>query len=192
MQLRNAEQHLWKPKVSNLGDGLQLQETPLVPLLSAKNRNTRLRFTQTHHNWTTEDWTNLSWSDESQRSDGQSRIRCKQHGGMDPSHLVSRLQAAADGVMGGTFLAHFGPLSTNWRSLKGCSLPESYCWPHCNHLASSSRIRSPQLLSGTWQWVHCMKWRGSCCLGEHRYRLPVKNGALNGGPRCKQQMNQRK
>lgn len=84
-----------------------------MPLLPAKNRNTRLQFTQTHHNQTTEEWKIMSWSDEAQRSDGQSRIWCKQHGGMDPAHLLSMLQAAADGVMGVTFLAHFGPLSTN-------------------------------------------------------------------------------
>lgn len=31
------------------------------------------------------------------------------------------------------------------------------------------KLRSPQLLSGTGQWVHCVKWRGLCCLqrGEH-------------------------
>lgn len=127
------------------------------------------------------------------RSDGQSRIWCKRHGGMDPSYLVSMPQVAADGVMGGPFLAHFGPLSTNWRPLKRCSPPESYCWPHCNHLASSSRtmhrvtkLRSAQLLSGTWQWVHWMKWRVVLSPGTdrwaQRYRIPVKNGLLNGGP----------
>ncbi len=36
-----------------------------VPLLSAKNRKQRLKFAQSHQNWTIEDWKNISWSDES-------------------------------------------------------------------------------------------------------------------------------
>ncbi len=31
--------------------------------------------------------------------------------------------------VGYIFLAHFGPLSTNWASFKGHSLPEYCCWP---------------------------------------------------------------
>ncbi len=42
---------------------------------------------------------------------------------MDPSCLVSTVQAAGGGVMcGGYFLAHFGPLSTNWALFKRHSL----------------------------------------------------------------------
>ncbi len=46
-------------------DGLQQQKTTPVPLLSAKIRKQRLRFTQDHQNWTIEDWKNVVWSDES-------------------------------------------------------------------------------------------------------------------------------
>lgn len=63
-----------------------------------------------HRRTTTQDWKNISCSDESQRSDGQSRIWCKQHGGMDPPQLVSVLQAAADGVMGGHILGLLVPI----------------------------------------------------------------------------------
>ncbi len=73
-----------------------------VPLLSAKNRTRRLQFTQAHQNWTIEDWKNIAWSDESwfllRNSDGRGRIWRKEHESMDPSCLVSPVQAGG-GVM---------------------------------------------------------------------------------------------
>ncbi len=73
-----------------------------VPLLSAKNRKQRLQFTQAHQNWTIEDCKNVAWSDESRfllrHSDGRVRIWCKEHERMDPSWLVSTVQAGG-GVM---------------------------------------------------------------------------------------------
>ncbi len=74
-----------------------------VPLLSAKNRKRKLQFTQAHQNWTSEDWKNISRSDESRyllrHSDGSVRIWLKEHESMDPSCLVSMVQAAGGGVM---------------------------------------------------------------------------------------------
>ncbi len=88
-----------------------------VPLLSAKNSTRRLQFTQTHQNWTIEDWKNVAWSDESRfllrHSDVRVRIRCKEHESMDPSCLVSTLQAAGGGgvKVWGIFSWHtLGPL----------------------------------------------------------------------------------
>ncbi len=87
-----------------------------VPLLSAKNRKRRLQFTQAHQNWTIEDWKNVAWSDESwfllRHSDGRVRIWCKEHESMNPSCLVSTVQAGGGGVMvWGIFSWHtFGPL----------------------------------------------------------------------------------
>ncbi len=80
-----------------------------VPLLSAKNRKQRLQFSQAHQNWAIEDWKNVAWSDESQfilgHSDGRVRIWRKEHESMDPSCLVSMVQAGGGGVMvWGTFL----------------------------------------------------------------------------------------
>ncbi len=80
-----------------------------VPLLSAKNRKRRLQFTQTHQNWTKEDWNNVAWSDESRfllrQSDSRVSIWRKEHESMDPSCLVSKVQAGGGGVMcGGYFL----------------------------------------------------------------------------------------
>ncbi len=73
-----------------------------VLLLSSKNRKRRIQFTQAHQNWAIEDCKNVSWSDESQfllqHSDGRVRIRCKEHKSMDPSCLVSTVQAGG-GVM---------------------------------------------------------------------------------------------
>ncbi len=74
-----------------------------MPLLSAKNSTRRIQFTQAHQNWTIEDWKNVAWSDESrfllQHSDGRVRIWRKEHESMDPSCLVSTVQAGAGGVM---------------------------------------------------------------------------------------------
>ncbi len=87
-----------------------------VPLLSAKNRKQRLQFAQAHQNWTIEDWKNVAWSDESRfllrHSDGRVRIWHKEHESMDPSCLVSMVQAAGGGVMvWGIFSWHnLGPL----------------------------------------------------------------------------------
>ncbi len=89
-----------------------------VPLLSAKNRKRRLQFTQAPQNWTKEDWKNVAWSDESRflmrHSNGWVRIWCKEHENMDPSCLVSTVQAAAGGgglMVWGIFSWHtLGPL----------------------------------------------------------------------------------
>uniref|UniRef100_A0A3P8V2Z1 Transposase Tc1-like domain-containing protein n=1 Tax=Cynoglossus semilaevis TaxID=244447 RepID=A0A3P8V2Z1_CYNSE len=87
-----------------------------VPLLSAKNRKLRLQFAQAHRNWTIEDWKNVAWSDQSRfllrHSDGRVRIWRRQHESMDPSCLVSTVQAGGGGVMvWGIFSWHsLGPL----------------------------------------------------------------------------------
>ncbi len=87
-----------------------------VPLLSDKNRKRRLQFTQDHQNRTIEDWKNVAWSDESRfllrHSDGRVRIWRKEHESMDPSSLVSTVQAGGGGVMvWGIFSWHtLGPL----------------------------------------------------------------------------------
>ncbi len=74
-----------------------------VPLLSDKNRKRRVQFTQDHQNWTIEDWKNVAWSDESRlllwHSDYRVRIWRKEHESMDPSCLVSTVQAGGGGVM---------------------------------------------------------------------------------------------
>ncbi len=107
-----------------------------VPLLSAKNRKQRLQIAQAHQNWTIEDWKDIAWSDESwflrRHSDGRVRIWRKEHESMDPSCLVSTVQACwwwCNGVRD-IFLVHFGPLSTNWASFKRHSLTKYCCWPY--------------------------------------------------------------
>ncbi len=74
-----------------------------VPLLSAKNRKRRLQFTQAHQDWTIEDWKNVALSEESrfllQHSDGRVRIWRKERESMDPSCLVSTVQAGGGGIM---------------------------------------------------------------------------------------------
>ncbi len=90
---------------------------------------------------------------------------------MDPSCFVSTVQARGGGVMvcGDIFLAHFGPLSTNWASFKHHSLPEYCCWPcpslydysvpifWCyfqQHNAPSQSSNHPRLVSWTYQCFH--------------------------------------
>ncbi len=73
-----------------------------VPLLSANNRKQRLQFTQAHQNWTIDDWKTFAWSDEPRfllrHSDVRVRIWRKEHESMDPSCLVSTVQAGGGGV----------------------------------------------------------------------------------------------
>ncbi len=104
-----------------------------VQLLPAKNSKRRLQFARAHQNWTIEDCKNVAWSDESQfllrHSDGRVRIWHKKtwrHGFILP--CLNGSGWWCNGV-GGIFLAHFGPLSTNWVSYKRHSLPEYCCWP---------------------------------------------------------------
>jgi len=81
-----------------------------VPLMSATNGKKRLQFARAHQNWIVEDWTNVAWSDKSRfllrHSDG------KQNENMDPSCLVTTVQAGGGGVMlWGMFSWHtLGPL----------------------------------------------------------------------------------
>ncbi len=88
-----------------------------VPLLSAKNRKRRLQFAQAHQNWTIEDWKNFAWSDESRfllrHSDGRVKIWHKEHESMDPSCLVSMVQAGGGVMVWGIFSWHtLGPSVT--------------------------------------------------------------------------------
>ncbi len=100
--------------------------------------------------WTIVDWKNIAWTDESrfllQHSDGRVRIWRKEHGSILPC-LNGSDWWRCNGV-GDIFLAHFGPLSTNWASFKHHSLPEYCCsmsiplWLQCTNIlmATSSRI----------------------------------------------------
>ncbi len=105
-----------------------------VPLLSDKNRKRRLQFAQAHQNWTIEDCKNVAWSDESRfllrYSDDTVRIWRKEH---EHRSILPCLNGSGwwwwfNGV-GDIFLAHFGPLYSNWASFKRHSLPEYYCCP---------------------------------------------------------------
>ncbi len=102
-----------------------------VPLLSAKNRKRRLQFAQAHQNWTIEYWENVAWSDESRfllrHSDGRVRILQNVHESMDPSCLISTVQAAGGGVMVWRILS--------WHTL-GPLVPIEHClnatvYAHC-------------------------------------------------------------
>ncbi len=78
-----------------------------VPLLSAKNMKRRLQFALAHQNWTK---LCLVWWD------------------LISAASFSHSWWWCNGV-GDIFLAHFGPLSTNWASFKCQSLPKYCSWP---------------------------------------------------------------
>jgi len=74
------------------------------------NRKKRLHFARAHQNWTVEDWKNVAWSVESRfllrHSDGSFRIWCKQNENMDPSCLVTTVQAGGGVMVRGMFSWH--------------------------------------------------------------------------------------
>ncbi len=94
------------------------------------------------------------------------------HESMDPSCLVSTVQAGGGGVMVGGIFSWYtlGPLSTNWASFKHHSLPELLLltmfhpfmttvypvfWGFQQYNASMSQSSNHlRLVSWTWQWVH--------------------------------------
>ncbi len=156
-------------------DGLQQQKTTPCAALSAKNRKRRIQFAQTHQNWTIEDWKSVAWSEESwfllRHSDGRVRIWCKEHESMDPSCLVSTVQAAGGGVMvWGIFSWHtLGPLVPIEHRLNATaylSIVADHVHPfmttvyHLLMATSSSIMHMSQssnhlrLVSWTWQWVN--------------------------------------
>ncbi len=101
--VRKRENIQWAAVVWTKMLGCSSRRPHQVPLLSAKNRKLRLQFAQAHQNWIIEDWKNVAWSDESQfllrYSDGRVRIWRKEHESMDPSCLVSTVQAGGGGEM---------------------------------------------------------------------------------------------
>ncbi len=107
-----------------------------VPLLSVKNRKRRIQFAHAHQNETIEDWKNVAWSDESRfllrHSDGRVRIWRKAHERMDPSCLVSMVQAGDGGVtVWGIFSWHtFGPLDPIEQCLNATAYTKSIVADH--------------------------------------------------------------
>ncbi len=124
-----------------------------VPLLSAKNRKRRQQFTQDHQNWTIEDCRNVAWSDESwfllRYSDGRVRIWRNEHESMDPSCLVSTVQAG--GVMvWGIFSWHtLGPLVPIEHSLNATaylSIVAGHVHPFMTTVCTSSDATSSRIM----------------------------------------------
>ncbi len=118
------------------------------------------------------------------------------------SCLVSTVQSGGGGVMvWGYFLAHFGPLSTNWASFKRHSLPEYCCWPcpslydnsvlifqwllpagYCTMSRSSNYLR---LVSWTWQWVHFTQMASTFTRSQsNRAPLGCGNGTFTATAWC--------
>ncbi len=127
-----------------------------VTLLSAKNRKRRIQLPQTHHNWTIEDWKNVVWSDESRfllrHSDGRVRIWRKEHESMDPSCLVSTVQAAGGGgvMVWGIFSWHtlspLVPIEHRLNATVYLSIVADHVHPFMTTVHSSSYTTSSRIM----------------------------------------------
>lgn len=93
-----------------------------VPLLPPKNRKLRLQFIPAHQHWTAEDQKYTAWSAESWF------LLCHSYGGVRAILLWIKGCWWCNGVED-NFLAHFGPLRTNWASFNHHSRPVYCCWP---------------------------------------------------------------
>ncbi len=180
-------------------DGLLQQKTHRVPLLPAKNRKRRLQFAQSHQNWTIEDWINIAWSDESRfllrHLDGRVRIWCKEHESMDPSCLVSTVQAGGGGVMvWGVFSWHtMGPLVPIEHCLNATvylSIVADHVHPFMTKVYPSSdgyfqQDNAPchkaliisDWFSWTWQWVHFTQMASTVTRSQSN-RAPLGCGGM--------------
>ncbi len=166
-----------------------------VLILSAKNRKRRLQFTQAHQNWKREDWKN-AWSDESwfllQHSDGRVRIWCKEHESMDPSCLVSMVQAA--GVMvWGIFSWHtlglLVPIEHRLNATVYLSIVADHVHPFMTTVypssdgyfqqdnATSKSSNHLRLVSWTWQWVHFTQMASTVTRSQSS-RVPLGCGGM--------------
>ncbi len=88
--------------------GYSSRRTHLVPLLSAKNRKLRMQFSRAHQNWTTEHLKSLNFCCGIQMLGSEFGV----------NNMLRKCNGSSsccwfNGV-GDIFLAHFGPLSTNW------------------------------------------------------------------------------
>ncbi len=93
----------------------------------------------------------------------------KEHESMDPSRLVSTVQAGGGVMVWGIFSWHtFGPLSTNWALFKCHRLSEYCCWPcppfmttvylySCDYLCHKSQIISDWFLEHDNEFT-LLKW----------------------------------
>lgn len=105
---------VWMHSMLNFeADELQQQKTMPVSLLSSTNRKLRLWFRKLEKCSHEAQFLLQHLVDEWNKT---------KHESMDPSHLVSTVQATAGDVM--IFFSTLGPFGTNWASFKGHSLPE--------------------------------------------------------------------
>jgi len=106
--------------------GYNSRRTHRVPIISTTNIKKRLQFEE--HTEKVEKCCLVWWVSISvlRHSHGTVRIWRKQNENMDPSCLVTTVQAG--GGVGDVFLAHFRPLSNNWALFKCHSLPEHCFW----------------------------------------------------------------
>ncbi len=83
--------------------GLRISSLYLCAVSGSCVNENALLMQEVRGEWTIEDWKNVVWSDESRflwrHSDVRVRIWRKEHESMDPSCLVSTVQAGGDGVM---------------------------------------------------------------------------------------------
>ncbi len=167
-----------------------------VPLFSAKDWKRRLQFAQAPQNWTIDDWKNVAWSDESRfllrHSDGRVRIWHKEHESMDPSCLVSTVQAGGGVMVWGIFSWHtLGPLVPIEHRLNATaylSIVADHVHPFMTTVYLSSDgyfqqdnapCHKAQIISDswTWEWVHFNKMASSVSRSQSNW-TPLGCGGM--------------
>ncbi len=111
--LNTISEHTTRRTLKQMGSSSRILHR--VPLLSAKNSTRRIQFTQDHQSWTIEDWKCcLVWWVSISAETFRCRVRIwrKEHESMDPSCLVSTVQAGGGVMVWGVFSWHtLGPLA---------------------------------------------------------------------------------
>ncbi len=137
------EYHLWTHNTSNPeADGLQQQKD------HTGCRSCQLRFTQGHQNWTIEDWKNIAWFWWVSISAARVTIWRKEHESMDPSCLVSTVQAGGCGIMvwGDIFLAHLVPIEHRLNATAYMNIVADHVHPFMTTVYPSSDATSSRIM----------------------------------------------
>jgi hypothetical protein len=93
--------------------GMKAADKKKKPLLSKKNRKTRLAFAKRHKDWTVEDWKRVIWSDETKinrfGSDGRSWCWLSKKGGLDPRQIKETVKFGGGSLMIWGCMTAYGP-----------------------------------------------------------------------------------
>lgn len=131
---------------------LQVKEKPL---LTAKQKKNRLRWSKEHMSWTSHQWDAIQWSDEARFEvcvgDSRSRVIRKKHEAFHPDCLKRKVKFPASVMVWGSMSSkgigklHFieGIVNTN-KYLDIFDIRERFCisteWSRVSHVKKSSKM----------------------------------------------------